>query len=48
MSTGRTFGRNPDVKKRTTQVNIYMVVGVIIFFALGAAGIYWVWQNSSA
>jgi hypothetical protein len=28
-------------KKRTTQVNISMIVGIVLFFALGAFGVRW-------
>jgi len=30
-----------QVEKRTTKVNISMIVGVVLFFILGATGMVW-------
>jgi hypothetical protein len=48
MSTGPTFGKKADVRKRTTKVNLTLVIAVVVFFILGVFGIYWLWQNTSA
>lgn len=47
MSTGRTFGKTADAQKRTTKVNIGIVVGVALFLAMGVVGIYWLWKNTA-
>lgn len=30
-----------NVHKKTTQVNLWMVVGVAVFFIIGAAALFW-------
>jgi hypothetical protein len=30
-----------NVHKKTTQVNLWMVVGVALFFIIGAAALFW-------
>jgi hypothetical protein len=31
--------------KRTTKVNIGIIVGVLVFFGMGAFGIAWIWHH---
>ena len=33
--------------KKTTQVNLWMVAGVILFFVLGGIGVAWVHRHAS-
>lgn len=46
MSQNSAFGRPPDVHKRTTKVNIAVVLGVAFFLLIGGLGLIWVWNNS--
>ena len=34
-----------QVQKRTTKVNIGIIIGVILFFLIGAAAVMWFWLH---
>lgn len=34
-----------DVRKKTTKVNIGVVIGVLVFLATGAAAVVWFWHQ---
>jgi hypothetical protein len=36
-----------DVHKKTTKVNLSVVIAVVLFLAIGAAAMVWFWQRSS-
>jgi len=42
MNQNSAFGRPPDVHKRTTKVNIALVLGVAIFLLIGGLALVWV------
>ncbi len=37
-----------DVEKRTTKVNIWMIVGILIFFGLAGIVLWWFGQHGQA